>query len=217
MMNNVSNIWFKHAFLTVALGGVTLALSGAQTADEAARLFDALELEPGMTVGEVGAGRGEMTLEMANRLGPEGHVYTNELDPARLEDIRNAVRQEQLENVTVIESGANSTNLPEGCCDAIFVRDVYHHLTSPDEIIQSIVTALKPGGRFGVIDFEPRGGMRPVEGVPANREEHGIRPDLIVEEVRAAGMTPTQPSADWAARARGNTRMFVVVFTKPVG
>ena len=126
-MHNVSNIWFKRAFFAVALVGVTLMLAGAQTAEEAARLFDALELEPGMTVGEVGAGRGEMTIEMANRLGGEGHVYTNELDPARLEDIRNAVRREQIENVTVIESGANSTNLPERCCDAIFMRDVYHH------------------------------------------------------------------------------------------
>ena len=59
--------------------------------------------------------------------------------------------------------------------------------------------------------------MRPVEGVPANRGGHGVRPDLIVEEVTAAGMAVTQPSTDWAARARGNTRMFVVVFTKPVG
>ena len=141
MIHNVTNIWSKRAFFAMALVCVTLVLAGAQTADEAARLFDALELEPGMRVGEVGAGRGEMTIEMANRLGPEGHVYTNELDPARLEDIRNAVRREQLENVTVIESGANSTNLPEGCCDAIFMRDVYHHLTSPAEINESIVAA----------------------------------------------------------------------------
>ncbi len=217
MMNNVANTWIKRAVLIFALVGFTLSSAGAQTSEEAARLFDALGLEPGMTVGEVGAGRGEMTIEMANRLGPEGHVYTNELDAARLEDIRNTLRRDRIGNVTVIESGENSTNLPEGCCDAIFMRDVYHHLTSPAEINQSIVAALKPGGRFAVIDFEPRAGMRPVEGVPANRGGHGVRPDLIVEELRAAGMTVTQPSADWVARARGNTRMFVVVFTKPVG
>ncbi len=216
MMNNVTNTWIKRAVLVVAFVGFTLAPADAQTSDEAARLFDALGLEPGMTVGEVGAGRGEMTIEIANRLGPEGQVYTNELDPARLEDIRNALRRDRIENVTVIESGESTTNLPEGCCDAIFMRDVYHHLTSPDEINQSIVAALKPGGRFAVIDFEPRDGMRPVEGVPANRGGHGVRPAVIIEEVSAAGMTVTQPSTDWAARRRGNARMFVVVFTKPV-
>jgi len=186
----------------------------AQITSEASRLFEALELKPGMTVGEIGAGRGEMTLELSSRLGPNGRVYSNEIDPARLADIRNAVAQKQVTNVTVVEGGESSTNFPAGCCDAIFMRDVYHHLTRPREINENIFAALKPGGRFIVIDFEPRPNMFCSDGVATNREGHGIRPDIVVQEAKATGFREAQPSAEWITSGRTNARMFFVLFRK---
>lgn len=202
-----------------ALIGVALSCAvghvRAQTASEAERLFETLELKPGMTVAEIGAGRGAMTLEMARRVGPAGHVYSTELDPARLADIRAAVSREQLANVTVVEAGERSTNLPDACCDAIFMRDAYHHLTDPGEIARGLFAALKPGGRLAVIDFEPRGGSPPPDGVPANRGGHGVRPDVVADELTAAGLSLVRTIMEWPESSRRSQRMFLVLFSKP--
>jgi len=186
----------------------------AQYADEARRLFDLLELKPGMTVAEVGAGRGEMTVEMSKRLGPSGRVYSTELDPVRLADIRNAISREKLTNVTVVEAGTRVSNLPAGCCDAIFMRDVYHHFTNPDEYDRSLAAALKPGGRLAVIDFEPVPGMAAPEGVPANRGGHGVTPEIIVDEMKTGGLSAVRTIPGWTA-LRADRQMFLVLVRKP--
>jgi hypothetical protein len=56
--------------------------------------------------------------------------------------------------VTVIEGAAASANLPAACCDAIFLRHVYHHLGDYGAFNKSLQSALKPGGRLAIIDFE---------------------------------------------------------------
>jgi len=58
---------------------------------EAARLMELLQLGPALTVAEIGAGKGEITVSLARRAGPAGHVFSTELDAARLSDIREAV------------------------------------------------------------------------------------------------------------------------------
>ena len=201
------------ALIAVALAGAAGYLH-AQIASEAPRLFDLLELKPGMTLGEIGAGRGEMTIEMAKRLGPSGRVYSTELDPARLAEIREAVSREQLTNVTVVTAGERAANLPADCCDAIFMRDVYHHFTHPDEIGRSLFASLKPGGRLVVIDFEPTAGSELPAGVPANRGGHGVRPETIVAEMTAAGLSAVQTIPGWT-NLRANRQMFLTLFKKP--
>jgi predicted methyltransferase len=195
---------------------VAPALRAADDAAEAQRLFDLMELKPGMTVAEIGGGGGAMTVEMAKRLGPEGRVYSSELSADRRADIRAAATRAKLANVTVIESGDSTANLPEGCCDAIFMRSVYHHFTHPEEMDRSLVAALKPGGRLGVIDFEPSPGSKVPDGVPANRGGHGVPPALVIDELSSAGMTSTGPSAVWPnQQSAADGRSFLVLFRKP--
>src|SRR6266436_6163397 len=51
----------------------------------------------------------------------------------RLAELKGEVAKRKLGNVIVVESKEADTNLPAGCCDAIFLRHVYHHLTKPAE------------------------------------------------------------------------------------
>ncbi len=180
---------------------------------ETANLVSVLALEPGMTVGELGAGDGDMTVLMAQRLGPAAQIYSTEMEAAKQEKIRKAVEEAGLENVSVLEAAEESTNLPEACCEAIFMRRVYHHITNPAPYAASLYASLQPGGRLAVIDFQPKGWTKvlpKVDGVPKNRGGHGMPLDLLVEELTAAGFEIEKRIEDWSKSA------YCIVARKPL-
>jgi hypothetical protein len=74
---------------------------------------------------------------------------------------------------------------------------VYHHLTKPTEFDANLVRSLKSGGRLAIIDFAPRAGLDPVEGVPRNRGGHGIPQEIVIEELSAAGLQVEKIVNDW--------------------
>ena len=86
-----------------------------------------------------------------------------------LEDIRQAVREAGLTNVSVLQAGERATNLPAGGCEAIFMRRVYHHLSAPSAILASIHEALNPGGRLVVVEFKANGLVGRVTRTGVNR------------------------------------------------
>ena len=126
--------------------------------EEADRLALLLNWQQGSVVADIGAGKGEMTLAAAKRVGTAGRVYTTELDAKKLAHLEELAAKEK--NITALQAGETQTNLPPECCDSIFMRLVYHHLTKPAEIDASLFRSLKPGGLLAVIDEEPPPGSR---------------------------------------------------------
>ncbi len=153
--------------------GVTLCQERGTHEEEAARLATLLSWKPGSVVAEIGAGEGQMTLAAAHRVGAVGRVYATELDAAKLAHLEALAAKEK--NITPLKAAETETNLPPECCDSIFMRLVYHHLTKPAEIDASLFRSLKSGGLLAVIDEEPRAGTSIPEGVPRNRSGHGGR------------------------------------------
>lgn len=158
-----------------------------QYASDAARLVTALQLHPGHTVADIGAGRGELTMALAREVGPTGQVYATELNPDRLRDIRQATQSADLKNVTVIEAHATRTNLPEQCCDALVLRRVYHHFVNPHLMNASMRQSLKPGGLLAVIDFAPDSAESADPSGRANGNQHGVTSATVVRELSQAG------------------------------
>ena len=195
--------------LALFLGGAVLAilvlrLTGGNSETEVERLARVLDIEPGDTVADVGAGNGWLSIEIANRVSESGHVFATELSADRRDDIRAAVAAAGLDNVTVVEAGERETNLAPECCDAIFLRRVYHHLTDTAAMNASFHASLKPGGRLAVIELEFEGLLRPFRG-----SEHWIDDAQVVAEVTAAGLTHVE-TFDWPLGAH-----YAAVFRKP--
>ena len=154
----------------------------AATIDRSAR-------SPGASVADIGAGSGEMTVEIARQLGKGSRVFSTDLNQDRLREIAAAVTAAELTNVTVLEGHADRTNLPDGCCDAIFVRHVCRHFKNPPEMNASIRRSLKPGGRFAVMDFppdKPGTGTVPPE-LRGGGDTHGVTPETVMEGSRPPG------------------------------
>jgi predicted methyltransferase len=188
-----------------------LPLIHGTTADEVERLAAWLEVKPGTRVADLGAGDGTFTISLAHRVGSKGHVYATELDDEQLAQIQQATIEAALSNVTVIKGAVSRTNLPEACCDALFSRVVYHHLTDPAAINADVFRALRPGGVLVIIDFEPGGIMNWI-GRPETADRHGghgTPKDTVVTEVTAAGFQLIRGPEAW----RGRT--YAVLFRRP--
>ncbi len=166
-------------------------------AEEVKRLAALMEWKPGTIAADIGAGDGRYTFAAVERVGDSGKVFATEIDAKKLAALRGAVAKRKLANVIVVESEEADTNLPAGCCDAIFLRRVYHHLTKPAEFDAGLVRSLKAGGRLAIVDFAPRAWLGPVKGVPSNRGGHGIPQKIVIEELSAAGLQVEKIVNDW--------------------
>jgi ubiquinone/menaquinone biosynthesis C-methylase UbiE len=193
--------------------GVALLLPSASAAQgtgslPTARIFDALALRSGATVCEVGAGDGELSIAAADRVGSRGQVYTSELGDERLKTLRDKVAAAKRPNIQVVAAGADHTNFPDAACDALFMRNVYHHIESPGPMSASLAASLKPGGRLAIVDFTPPGAEAPL---PADRDQdnmHGVTPDSVRRELADAGFVAQKTET-------GSGRWFMVVAVRP--
>ena len=206
-------------FVAGALAAVEAQQTGLTDAQlkaaevEVPQLVELLALKPGMTFADVGAGFGAWTTRFSRSLGPSGRVYATDIGAAQLAALRETVQRERLTNVTVLEGAAGTTNLPALCCDAILIRDAYHHLTQPEDIVRSFAAALKPGGRLAVVDFPPRPNSEVPAGVPANRGGHGVPPEIVQREGGAA-LTHVRTIPNWAPNSQPAS-LYLVLFRKP--
>ncbi|HEV1995125.1 MAG TPA: class I SAM-dependent methyltransferase, partial [Candidatus Acidoferrum sp.] len=200
---------------TLMLAGLACAVAAVfavgvrgDAAEEVARLAELMGWKAGMVAADIGAGDGKYTFAAVERVGAAGKVFATEIDAKKLAELRSEVAKRKLANVVVVESKEADTNLPAGCCDAIFLRRVYHHLTKPVEFDANLARSLKPGGRLAIIDFAPRAGLEPVEGVPSNRGGHGIPQKIVIEELSAAGLQVEKIVNDWPEQS------YCVLFVK---
>ena len=189
-----------------------IAQERAQAESDLPHLVEALELKPGMTVADVGSGGGAVTVVIGKWI-TSGRVYATDITERGLRLTREYAKREGLTNVTVIEGASGATNLPDACCDAIFMRDVYHHITEVESFNKSLKASLKPGGRLAIIDFRPDKGSKLPAGVPANREGHGIPTAVVLSELTAAGFTHTKTVDRWPPDDKNP--LFLTLFRKP--
>lgn len=194
--------------LVTALVPVTVSAQGSGITN--GQIFEAIGLRDGATVCEMGAGDGELTLAAARLVGPAGRVYTSELGDERVKALREKVARSHTSQITVVAGDANKTNFPDGGCDALFMRSVYHHFADPAAMNASIAAALKPGARLAIVDFTPPPGSE--AACPADRGKdgmHGITAETLSRELKDAGFE--------AVSSIGVQRAIMVVVSLPKG
>lgn len=168
---------------------------------EPTRLAQVLGVRPGLSIADIGAGDGALALEMASLVGREGQVYATELAPDRLAAITRRVERASVRNVRPVAATEGTTGLPARCCDVIYMRTVFHHIDDTPPFISSVVHALRPGARVGVIDFEP--GALWFHGA-----DHGVRASDVVAAFQAEGLRLRARLDDWGGG------MFLLVFER---
>lgn len=123
-----------------------------------AEVMDALQIQAGSRVADVGAGDGYFTLHLAERVGPEGRVYAEDIDESALSQVRGAADQKGMKQVETILGSASDPKLPAKSLDAVLIVNAYHEMDEHDAMLAGIRSALKHGGRLGIIDKESEAG-----------------------------------------------------------
>jgi len=170
---------------------------------EEARLAELLDAAPGRVIAEIGAGDGDFSVAIARRLQPGGVLYSTELDAGLLLKIEDRAEREDLSNLVAVKAGVSSTNLPDACCDAVFMRNVYHHIGDIESFNRSLRKTVRPGGRVAIIDFPPRsfGHLdRPPADAAGERNGHGVSAQAVAKEMESAGFVVERIERDWGGR-----------------
>ena len=135
-------------------GGILwLERTERETQEQPQLVIDALEIKPGQTIADLGAGSGYYSFRIAPLVGPAGEVLAIDIEPAMLDAIAQRARREHIGNVAPVRSSAQDPNLAPGSVDLLFMVDVYHELEYPYEMLTKVRTALKPRGRVALIEY----------------------------------------------------------------
>jgi SAM-dependent methyltransferase len=142
---------------------------------EAERVIRLLGAREGMHVADIGAGDGYYVARLAQRVGPTGRVYGEDITPRYLELLAARARQSGWTNVEVVRGEPHDPRLPAGTLDAAIMIHMYHEISQPFGLLWNLATAMKPGGRLVILDLD-----RPTWG-------HGTPLRLLRCELEAVG------------------------------
>ena len=154
----------------------------------------ALDLKPGMTVADVGAGTGYYAWRMAQRVGNNGTVYAVDIQPEMIALLGKQVARRGTANVKALLGTPTDPRLPRNTLDLVLMVDVYHEFEFPYEMLAALADALKPGGRLVFVEFrggDPTVPIKPLHTMTERqvRAEASLHP---LEWVRTVSNLPWQ-------------------------
>jgi ubiquinone/menaquinone biosynthesis C-methylase UbiE len=139
------------------------------------RVMDLLQLKPGSTVADIGAGSGWFSVRAARRVGASGRVIAEDINAKAIAYIQQRAQREHLANIVPLLGTPDDPKLTPNSLDAALMLKVYHEIAHPPLVLANLRAALKPGARFGIID---RNG---------NGADHGLKESIVRDEVEHAG------------------------------
>ena len=140
-----------------------------------------LNLKPGMFVGDVGAGTGYYSMRIAKDILPGGLVYAVDIQPGMLERLTSKAAARKITNIVPILSTESDPRLPAGKLDLVFLADVYHEFSQPQQMLDRIRDSLKPTGKLVLLEFRKEDPSVPI------RPEHKMSVDEVKAEVVPEG------------------------------
>ena len=139
------------------------------------RILSLLGVHAGSSVADIGAGGGWLTVRAARRVGADGVVFAEDINPEAIEAIRDRAKREHLPQVRALLGLPDDPKLPPHSIDAVIILKTYHEIARPKLLLRNLIPALNPGAKLGIID---RNG---------NGANHGLDEAIVVGELADAG------------------------------
>jgi len=146
------------------------------------QIMDALQIGEGSVVADLGAGGGWFTVRLARRVGPNGKVYAEDIQPEMIEAIKRRVDREGRRNVETVLGTPVDPRLPRASLDAVLVVDALPEVVQPVTLLKNLARSLKPNGLIGIINYKKDGGG------PGPAMEYRVDPEKVLADAKAAGL-----------------------------
>ena len=170
--------------------------------EEPERALELIGIKPGMVIADVGAGTGYFTVLLAQRVGLDGKVYANDIQPRLLGILQDKIQKQKLTNIEVVQGRQDDTRLPEATIELALLVDVYHEFQYPQAMLASIRRSLKPSGLLVLLEYRKEDRALPI------LEEHKMSIKEARTEVEAEGFA-------FDRVIRGLPRQHILIFRKP--
>ena len=177
-------------------------------------IFEAMAVQPGSHVADVGARDGYLTVRLAEAVGAEGRVYAVDIDGDALEKLRKNLADEDTSRVTLVHSQPDDPMLPEGLLDAVVVVNSYHEFEAYASMLKHIKAALKPGGRLVLVEPISQGRRTAMREVQEDSHELGI--DYARADLQAAGFDILDERDPFVKRKDKGDDMWLLIGRRPM-
>ena len=179
----------RYAGVMSADGAPWLTRPEREEEEQPDRALDDIGIVKGSTVADIGSGSGAITWRLAERVGPAGKVYANDIQARMLELLRQNMAQRKIANVETVLGAVDDPKLPPSSIDLELMIDVYHEFSHPQEMLRHLRESLKPDGRMVLLEFRGEDPAIPilpahkmtVAMVKAEVEPEGFRLDKTIE------------------------------------
>ncbi len=162
-------------------GASWLERPSREAEEQPSKIINAIDLKPNDVVADIGAGTGYLSFRIASLI-PKGKVFAVDIQPEMLDIIKFLKKDKNISNVETILATVNNPNLPLESVDLAIMVDAYHEFEYPLEVMQGIVSALKPGGRVVLVEYR---GENPFVMIKAL---HKMSQKQVKKEMQAVGL-----------------------------
>ncbi|WP_026100039.1 class I SAM-dependent methyltransferase [Fortiea contorta] len=171
--------------------------------EQPSKIISVLNLKPDDVVADIGAGTGYLSFPMAQLL-TKGKVLAVDIQPEMLEIMEFFKQEKQITNIETVLASPTHPNLPDASIDLALMVDAYHELEYPQEVMQGIVKALKPGGRVVLVEYR---GENPFIMI---KRLHKMNQKQVRREMQAVGLV-------WRETKNLLPQQHLMVFVKKKG
>ncbi|MFC1725991.1 class I SAM-dependent methyltransferase [candidate division KSB1 bacterium] len=154
MKKKIIKIFFP-VFLTLTFYTFSFCQSRLDNIRQPEKVMDAIGVEPGMRIGEVGAGEGYFTFYLARKVGSKGKIYANDILEKELKKIVDRKKRENIGNIETVVGEETDPLFPEKDLDMVFMCYVYHEITKPVEFMKNVKKYLKKDAPVVILDLDP--------------------------------------------------------------
>jgi ubiquinone/menaquinone biosynthesis C-methylase UbiE len=171
-------------------------------------IFEALEVEEGDVIADVGAGSGFFTFRLSPRVGPTGRVLAVDIDDDVLEDLADEAGRAGLQNIETIVSDDDDPGLQPQSVDGVLIVNAYHEMREYESMLAGIRLALRADGRLVIVDNPPD---NPGHSRRRQTRRHDIAIDIVADELEAAGFRVIRRDPDFIDDRRADQRDWLLV------
>ncbi|WDI31644.1 methyltransferase domain-containing protein [Hyphococcus flavus] len=169
-------------------------------------VVEALSLEEGGVVADIGAGTGLYSLLFAEAVGPTGRVFAEDIEPLFLDLINRRAEDAGFHNITAVFGREDDVTLPNDAIDVVFIADTYHYFENREDVMKSVYRSLKPGGSLVIVDYD----LEPGAERPSDKSHIRFGKAGVISEIEFIGFEfAEEPEVE------GLNDNYLVRFVKP--